>query len=79
MNTQTLTNSAATLSEMSLSTSVLIIAAWSMTTKNAILRREKKCTFHAGCWLLTHENTERFLEDVFVYEYNYLMLIITLF
>ncbi|MDR1531447.1 MAG: hypothetical protein LBS62_04560, partial [Clostridiales bacterium] len=35
-----------------------------------ILRREKKCTFHAGCWLLTHENTERFLEDVFVCEYN---------
>jgi hypothetical protein len=34
-----------------------------------ILRREKKCTFHAGCWLLTHENTERFLEDVFVCEY----------
>jgi ATP-binding cassette subfamily B protein len=36
---------------------------------SAILRREKKCTFHAGCWLLTHENTERFLEDVFVCEY----------
>jgi hypothetical protein len=35
-----------------------------------ILRREKKCAFRAGCWLLTHENTERFLEDVFVCEYN---------
>jgi beta-glucosidase len=39
-------------------------------TLEPILRREKKCAFHAGCWLLTHENTERFLEDVFVCEYN---------
>jgi 6-phosphogluconolactonase len=35
------------------------ISRWNQVFKH-VLRREKKCAFRAGCWLLTHENTERF-------------------